>query len=540
MITQPMPFAEAIRYLLDKEQLPAEWDAATWREQEADFRTQAFFSSRVESARFLDRAQTLLFDYLTKVRETVVGPDGVERTALSVSDRSHFVERMRRFMIEEGMAKPEDFKDVDQKDITDIRSLARLDLIFDTTVRQSYGFGQWKQGMEPAVLRAFPAARLIRDRGVKEPRPRHQANLGEVLLKTDPRWAEYHNAREIGGFGVPWGPYGFNSGVTQEDVSRKEAKALGLPVDTAAKGMDKTPPITTGTQASTKKMDPELKKKLIRELRNGPKPRSPEEAAREAAANARRSSLNRGLEEAEQRGDAAKAEKYRKALAKLPSAGMDVIDDGDSIRLAEDLGERVSKARKSTPDGTPEQERAIADAIFDRIDRKTAEPQRSAEGGKGLNRARHLFRDDLVLTPEERQLLESPHEILVIYTPEGRLKKAVMGGRKAVTIPDNLESGSVLSHNHPGGTGASALDLKYVLANPGQTLRIATVSEEGTELYQLRALQPVPEDMIAAIVAEYEAAATAGGDTRSARLDALALILNRYGDTLAAELAVFR
>ena len=332
MITQPMPFEEAIRYLLDKEQLPAEWNSATWREQESDFRTQAFFVSRVENARFVDRAQTLVFDYLAKVRETVTTPEGERTTALSVADRFHFVKLMRDFMIAEGMAKPEEFKDVDQKDVADIRSLARLNLIFDTNVRSAYGYGQWKQGMEPAVLRAFPAARLIRDRGVKVPRPRHQAHLGDVRLKTDlPWWANYQNAKSIGGFEVPWGPYGFNSGVTQEDVSRKEARALGLPVDKVPTA--ETPPITAGTKASTKKMDPALKKKLIRELRNGPKARSPEEAAREAAANARRTALNRGLEEAVQRGDADNVERYREALSALPSPRLDVADNGDEIAL---------------------------------------------------------------------------------------------------------------------------------------------------------------------------------------------------------------
>lgn len=57
---------------------------------------------------------------------------------------------------------------------------------------------QWKQGMIPAVLRAFPAARLIRDRGVSELSPRHQDNLGEVMLKTDPRCAQFHNDLAIG------------------------------------------------------------------------------------------------------------------------------------------------------------------------------------------------------------------------------------------------------------------------------------------------------------------------------------------------------
>lgn len=330
MITEPMPFAEAIRFLLDKEQLPAEWDAADWQDQEPDFQTKAFFSAKVENARFLDRAQGLIFDYMAKVGETIVQPDGTEVTALKVAGREHFVKRMRDFMIAEGMAKHHEFKNVDQKDIEDIRSLARLRLIFDTNVRQAYGFGQWKQGMTPAVLKAFPAARLIRDRGVKEPRPRHQTNLGEVRLKTDPRWAEFHNARDIGGFGVPWGPYGFGSGVTQEDVGKAEARNQGLDVDSVKPQLAK---VTDGTEASVKKMDPDIKKKLLEELRGGPKAKDPAQAAREAAANTRRIMLERGLADAEARGDTSKAQKYRKAFAELPGRGLRVVDDGDSIRL---------------------------------------------------------------------------------------------------------------------------------------------------------------------------------------------------------------
>lgn len=332
MITQPMPFEEAISFLLGKEQLPAEWDSAMWRNQEADFQTKAFFSSRVENARFLDRSQTLLFDYLAKVRETITKSDGTQTTALSVSDRSHFVKLMREFMIAEGMAKASEFKDVNQKDVTDIRSLARLNLIFDTNVRQAYGYGQWKQGMTPAVLQAFPAARLIRVRGVMIPRLRHDANMGEVALKTDTAWwAGYINAREIGGFEVPWGPYGFNSGVSQEDVSREEAERLGLPVPPSPPEDESK--ITDSTQASTKQMDPVLKEKLLEELRAWRKARSPHEAAKQAAADVRREMLQRGLEDAEGRGDEAAAQRYRKAFAELPGRGLRVIDEGDFIRL---------------------------------------------------------------------------------------------------------------------------------------------------------------------------------------------------------------
>ena len=291
MIDQPMAFEEAIRFLLDKDPNPEEWDSADWATEKPAVRVRSFFSSRVESARFLDRAQGLIFDYMAKVRDDL--PNG-ER-ALRVGGREDFVMLMRRFMIEEGMAKPDEFQGVNQADLQDIRSVSRLRLIFDTNVRQAYGYGQWRQGMKPAVRRAFPAARFVRDRGVLEPRPRHAAHLGEVRLKTDlDWWARYQNDPKIGGFGVPWGPYGFYSGMGQEDVSKAEAQRLGLKVEPSPEEDAKPlPGLNDALAASVRKMDPETKRKLLDELRGGPKPRDAEEAGREAAAAARRAAMER-------------------------------------------------------------------------------------------------------------------------------------------------------------------------------------------------------------------------------------------------------
>ena len=50
-----------------------------------------------------------------------------------------------------------------------------------------------------------------------------------MRLKTDYQfWAQEMNAKSLGGFEVPWPPYGFNSYMEQEDVSRAEAERLGL------------------------------------------------------------------------------------------------------------------------------------------------------------------------------------------------------------------------------------------------------------------------------------------------------------------------
>jgi hypothetical protein len=149
-----------------------------------------------------------------------------------------------------------------------------------------------------------------------------------VRLKSDRQWwANYQNDPLIGGFGVPWGPYGFQSGMDQEDVSRAEAVRLGLiPANMAEapeeKPAEPLPGLNEGLSASVRKMDPETKRKLIEELRGGPKPRDAEEAGREAAAAARRAAME------------------RHGLPVEPP--FKVIEDGERIHLQEGNGKRPS------------------------------------------------------------------------------------------------------------------------------------------------------------------------------------------------------
>lgn len=473
-----MLFSEALGYLLNKEDLPAEWDAAMWQEQETDFQTKAFFSAKMENARFLDRAHGLLFDYMAKVRETIVQPDGTVVTALKVSDRAHFVERLTKFMLEEGMVKPGEISTVNQKDITDIRSRARLNLIFDTNVRQAYGYGQWKQGMTPAALKAFPAARLIRDMAVKVPRPRHEENLGEVLLKTDPRWADFHNAREIGGFGVPWGPYGFNSGCTQEDVSKAEARNLGLPVES----QEPTPAkVTDGTEASVKKMDPEIKRKLLEELRSGPKPKDPAEAGREAAAKTRRIMLDRGLADAEGRGDVSKAAKYRKAIAELPTHGLDVREDGSMIRLMpppppeNEFRQPELTGPRGIPVFVPEDIKARMLADMDHL----------GAGGGGFTPLEGLSESaQKVVKSFGNSIRDNIREHVRVFDPVGNEKYRKIGDLDNVPVDLGSLPGNVAIHNHPNGTPPSLKDI--LVAMEGQALEIEVVTSAHT--FSLRAV----------------------------------------------------
>lgn len=268
MITRPLPFEQAVTMLERRAIVPAsEWNAALWRSKREEVAQRSFFSANVENMRFLNRAKKFISDTLELATKEVVDPDGKTVRMLSGGDRATFVRTMREFMIQESMVSGEkEFFDVDQKDLTDLRSENRLRLIYDTNLRQAFGFGQWKQGQTPTILRRVPAQRFVRDRIVRVKRPRHALSEGEVRLKSDIEyWGNYQNDPKIGGFGVPWAPFGFNSGMGLQDVDREEAIALGLPVEKIKP--DTKRGLNSKLGAAMKNVDPDLKRKLLLKLR---------------------------------------------------------------------------------------------------------------------------------------------------------------------------------------------------------------------------------------------------------------------------------
>ncbi len=207
-------------------------------------------------------------------------------------------------------------------------------------------------------------------------------------------------------------------------------------------------------------------------------------------------------------------------------------DDGDRITLDDSIGQRLTKVIKRA-DAGGEYERSIAKKIFETVDRKAAEPKTRHETQKGVARARQLLAESLTLTPEERRILKSPHEILLIHFPDGKLKSVTLGNRGEVEIPSGIPYGAILSHQHPSGRGPSASDLKYVLLNPGTTLRVVALNENGRiEIFELRASDGISEEDVLAFTELYRTECEEGGDSHAARRVSLALILSEIGHIL--------
>lgn len=218
---QPTPFAEAVDKLRRRGVLPVDLGSAEWRGVPVEIRERAFFSAHVENARLLQAMRDELEDWMSGARDPVHG-------GLKATGRAEFVAAMRELAIAEGLGRVDPATgaidpEIREDDLRDIRSLRRLQLIFDTQTEAAQEYGYWLQGQDPDLLWAFPCSRFIRVRPVMVPRPYHQANEGAVRRKDDLAfWLDMNRD-----FGVPWGPWGFSSGMGTEDVDRDEAVALG-------------------------------------------------------------------------------------------------------------------------------------------------------------------------------------------------------------------------------------------------------------------------------------------------------------------------
>ncbi len=256
---------------------PSPRNTAQWAGVPAAIRVSSFFSATVENVALLNRMHSLIDDYLHEAKDIVI-INGTPTTVCRVAGKSDFIKQMRDFMQKEGMPM-----DATDNNITNLASHRRLALVFDTNIRSAYGQARWETAMTDPMRKAFPAWRFVRHPGAKKPRPLHKLNEGAIRLKDDFQfWAIEMNSRHIGGFELPWPPFGFNSWMDLESVPAKECQKLGLippnytppPLDTSAFGASPAERIlqkaTSTKSIKNPKLAALLKKKLAQNLGHPP------------------------------------------------------------------------------------------------------------------------------------------------------------------------------------------------------------------------------------------------------------------------------
>ena len=222
--TQPVPFDEAIRFLLDKRLLPTTLDSAGLRDLARDVREKSLFSAR-------NNFETVLQDIQDKLGGLL---------------RGEFNEATARAQVQDSLdaigysPAPED-----AGGLKDLASDRRVRLVLETNLRQAANFGLLEQGNDPISRWQYPALELIRIYDREEPRGEMPGSLGWqerfvraggqlidgrlIALKSDPVWSNLGNSDLFeDGLDSSVPPYAFNSGMGWREVPRDEALELGL------------------------------------------------------------------------------------------------------------------------------------------------------------------------------------------------------------------------------------------------------------------------------------------------------------------------
>lgn len=185
-----------------------------WASISTGIKDRAFFSSRVESVRFLDVCRTRIAEML----------DGARNQDGAITSRAQVVSDIMRAARESGIA-------TGTGTLTDPGSASRAGVIVDTNAGMAAGYTAAIQSNTLGARLAFPAQELIRIEERQVPRnwsARWTAAGGHlyqgrmIALKEDPVWTK------ISRFGTPYPPFDFNSGMGVEDVSYEEAVELGV------------------------------------------------------------------------------------------------------------------------------------------------------------------------------------------------------------------------------------------------------------------------------------------------------------------------
>lgn len=192
---------------------PSARSSVEWAEVEPAVRNTSFFSATVEDYRILSLVQGLV-------------ATGLEQ-GLSIAE---FVYQAEQALDMLSVAAYGDKGEHFDKSLATVNEYNRLRLIFRTQGELAHGYRQFCEAFNPIDLKIYPGWRFMRMPGAKESQKRkdHVDHEGVVRLKTDIDFWLDRNRFEIGGFGNPYGPWGFNSWMYCEPVEREECEALGL------------------------------------------------------------------------------------------------------------------------------------------------------------------------------------------------------------------------------------------------------------------------------------------------------------------------
>jgi hypothetical protein len=244
IFSRPLPYKEALESQQSRRWLPTTLTSGELARLQPALLRRSMFSAKVSDFAHLDEIGTGISDVLS-------GQLDVATARL----------RIRQHLWRTGYQAPPD----KVGGLEDLASEARVNLQIDTNVAMMRGLGNYIQGQQEDILDMYPAQRLVRVIDSKEKRDWEKRwsdaggpeSTGDVALKTDPVWVNLSRFRN------PYPPFDYNSGMDVEDVSRREAMALGLiDLNTQLFPDRTTGDINQGVQAAHAVQDKRLKSAL--------------------------------------------------------------------------------------------------------------------------------------------------------------------------------------------------------------------------------------------------------------------------------------
>lgn len=216
---KPIPFKQALDIARMKTLLPTSMTSEEIALLEAGILERSRFSARVRSAEHLE-----------------VLDGGIDDLVSGKIDPATARLRIKQFLARSGYEPDPEI----EGGIQDFSSDVRIDLQLRMGVKQAQGYGWWQQSQDAVILDAFPASEFLRVGAREKPRENWKerwnaaraATTAEgatdsasgrmVALKNHPIWSA------LSRFGTPYEPFDYGSGMGTEDVSRREAIALGI------------------------------------------------------------------------------------------------------------------------------------------------------------------------------------------------------------------------------------------------------------------------------------------------------------------------
>lgn len=232
----------------------------------AEIRRRSFFSARTAEAEYLVKARQVCAD----VAAGKIGQSEARFRLEGFLDSVGYHDETGRWPGREGA-------------ITDIGSIARLDLIIDTQRDMAHSAAILK-AQTPDLVAAYPAWRLIRDGQRDEPRDWNArwaaafaecggegcARNGEFVARKDsPIWEKI--GAGAGGYkdtlGNAFPPFAFNSGMGWDDVDADECERLGIKIDDVSPKGVSLAPDKADIDRVKKRLGPDMLKALERQLK---------------------------------------------------------------------------------------------------------------------------------------------------------------------------------------------------------------------------------------------------------------------------------